>query len=431
MATVDPSAVRVRLVHVPSDFLMDPRAFPPLGILYLGAALREAGAAPGLLDLVDVEGPVEPVIDADRADLYGLSASTPQYPAAARILRRLRRHNPDALFVLGGAHASSDPRECLRDGFDTVVEGEGERAIVRIARALQKGERVTGIVREPYIEDIDTIPFPQRDLLELSHYGYEFGAGKASSIITSRGCPYRCAFCAKDVWQSRVRLRSAANVVAEIRHVIDTYGRRAFLFLDDCFALRRERLYAILDAVAPWDIRFRCYMRPDRVRPETLARLKRAGCVEIGMGVESGSQRILDTVDKGTTVEQNTRAVQLCKEAGIVANAFLMIGLPGETRETVEETRRWMHRAKPRKFGFNIFTAYEGTPIKRHPEVYDICLHPMPHEKSWVKGRRGEYACHVSTAGLSREEILALHQELFREFVALTGHHRAWVGEKP
>jgi radical SAM superfamily enzyme YgiQ (UPF0313 family) len=144
--------------------------------------------------------------------------------------------------------------------------------------------------------------------------------------------------------------------------------------------------------------------------------MKRAGCVEVGIGVESGSQKVLDAVCKGTTVEQNSRLVQWCREVGIVSNAFVMIGLPGETRETVEATRRWMEENRPDKFGYNIFSPYIGTPISAHPDRYDLKTYPMPDERSWVKGRQGEYESFVATSALSREEILRLFEENFRVF---------------
>jgi len=144
------------------------------------------------------------------------------------------------------------------------------------------------------------------------------------------------------------------------------------------------------------------------------------GCVEIGFGIESGSQKILDVVNKRTNVEENLRVVQRCKEVGITTNVFIMIGLPGETYQTVEETKRWMKKARPDKFGFNIFVPYPGTPISRHPEKYDIIIHEMPDKKSWAKGRQGGYEAFVSTSELSSQEILRLFNELFKYYTELT-----------
>ena len=160
-----------------------------------------------------------------------------------------------------------------------------------------------------------------------------------------------------------------------------------------------------------------------------LIAMKRAGCVEIGVGVESGSQKILDIVDKKETVEQNAAFVVLCKQVGITANVFIMIGLPGEDYETVEETRRWMERVRPHKFGFNIFMPYAGTPVYKNPDRYDIQIFDVPEEKSWVKGRQGEYESFVATNALTRNEIERLFGELFTYFSELTSW-KPGVGKK-
>jgi radical SAM superfamily enzyme YgiQ (UPF0313 family) len=122
----------------------------------------------------------------------------------------------------------------------------------------------------------------------------------------------------------------------------------------------------------------------------------------------------------------NTRVVQLCKEVGIICNVFLMIGLPGENYETVEETRKWFEKVRPQKFGYNIFAPYVGTPITQFPERFDIKIHDMPDEKSWVKGRAGEYNAFVSTSELNADEILRLHRENFKYFIKLTGWRTDW-----
>ena len=191
--------------------------------------------------------------------------------------------------------------------------------------------------------------------------------------------------------------------------------------------LKRDRIEKLLSLLEPLKINWRCYSRVDTLDKDLLIKMKRAGCMEIGCGVESGSQQILDNVNKKTTVEQNTKIALLCKEVGIVFNAFIMIGLPGESYETVLETRRWFEEVLPEKFGYNIFSPYVGTDIYMHPERYDLQLYDMPDEKSWVKGRKGEYNVFVSTKDLSREEILRLHKENFEYFVQLTGWHKNWV----
>ncbi|MEI6808308.1 MAG: radical SAM protein [bacterium] len=406
--------MRIILLYPPSPFLIDQKAFPPLGILYLAGYARAAGHEVEVYDLAGKENDLKAALSNLEADIFGISATTPQYPQALRILAELRKRQRNALMVIGGAHPSSVPEQSLADGFDTVVVGEGEVALVKVAE-----KRLLGIVKEPYIKDLDDIPRPARDMIDIRSYGYSISGGKATTIITSRGCPHKCSFCSKNVWQRGTRFHSSARIMSEIRECMDKYGFKHFLFLDDSLTLRKQRLMDLCKEMEPLGIVWRAYVRADAVTREMLVAMKLAGCVEVGIGIESGSQQILDAACKGTTVEQNSRLIALCREVGILSNVFIMIGLPGESYETVEATRRWMEENRPDKFGYNIFTPYVGTPIRMHPEMYDLQLFPMPEEESWVKGRQGEYHAFIATSKLSREEILRLFAENFKHFEQL------------
>jgi anaerobic magnesium-protoporphyrin IX monomethyl ester cyclase len=413
--------LKVLLLVPPSPFLIDQKAFPPLGVLYLAAALEREGIQVQVADLSDTEDHLEDAIRAlPLADLYGVTSTTPQYPWAKNVLRALKGSGRSAPVAVGGSHPSSAPDECEADGFDCVVMGEGEQAIVQLARAIETGELLPKRLKVPYIKDIDSIPHPARHLVRLEEYGYQVDAGSATTMITSRGCPYACGFCSKDVWQRGVRLHSVDYVIDEVKSVMDRYGFKYFLFLDDLITVNKKRLMEFCDKIKPLGIKWRCYARVDTTTKEMLQAMKDAGCIEVGAGIESGSQKILDIVSKGSTVEENTSFVRNCHEVGLPVNVFIMIGLPDETYETVEETKHWMETARPDKFGFNIFAPYVGTPIHNHPEYYDIRLLAMPHEKSWVKGRQGEYDCFVETAALNRDEILRLFTELFDYYTKLT-----------
>ncbi|MBW1782635.1 MAG: cobalamin-dependent protein [Deltaproteobacteria bacterium] len=413
--------MKITLIWPPSPFLIDQRAFPPLGVLYLAAYLEANGVQVEVADMTDREDDLEAaLIPHTGADLYGVSSSTPQYPQSLRILDIIRRHDPEATTVIGGPHASSLPEKCLRDGFDFVVAGEGERAFLDLIHRIEKGSVREKVISAPSIRDLDSIPFPARHLIDLTSYAYDIDGGKGTTLFTSRGCPYACAFCSKDVWPKGVRFNSSGYVMNELRHIMDVYGFRHFLFLDDSLTLHTKRVFELCRQIEPLGIKWRCYARTSTTK-ETLQAMKSAGCVEVGVGVESGSQKILDMVNKGETVEENTHFVEMCKDIGLTANVFIMIGLPGETYETVEETRRWMDRVRPQKFGFNMFMPYAGTPIYNHPEKYDIRIYDVPDDKSWIKGRQGEYNVFVSTGELSREDILRLFTEHFKYYNELTG----------
>ena len=412
--------MKVTLISPPSPFLIDQKAFPSLGTLYLAAVLDQKGVNVDVADLTNKENELESALQHyNGASLYGITATTPQYPHALRILKILRHQNPTSRIAIGGAHPSSLPDKCLQDGFDFVVSGEGEEAMIRLTSSMENGGLQPGVIRIPAIQDLDTIPFPARRLIDTRSYAYDIDGGRGTTLITSRGCPYACAFCSKDAWQQGTRFHSVNYVIAELEHIITTYGFKHFLFLDDTMAIHKKRLLELCQHMKPLGIKWRCYARSNTTK-EMLLAMKDAGCVEVGVGVESGSQKILNIVNKKETVEQNTTFIEMCKEIGIIANVFIMIGLPGETYETVEDTRRWMERVRPQKFGFNIFMPYAGTPIYNHPEKYDIRIYDVPDERSWVKGRQGEYESFVATKELSREEIVRLFRELFAYYTELT-----------
>jgi radical SAM superfamily enzyme YgiQ (UPF0313 family) len=413
--------MKVTLINPPSPFLINQKTFPPLGILYLASYLIKSGNDVEVIDLVEKEGDLEKALRNSESELYGITATTPQYPWAKKIKDILKARGPDAKICVGGAHPSSLPQQCLNDSFDFVVIGEGERALQSLIQSIVAGSVKNSLLKSPYIEDLDSFPFPARDLININNYGYDIEGNRATTVITSRGCPFRCAFCSKDVWGNGVRYHSVDYVIEEINQIKERFGFRHFLFLDDVFTLNKKRLLEICSQLRPLDIRWRCYARSDDITKEILIAMKEAGCVEIGLGVESGSQKILDAVNKGLRVEDATRFVKNCKDVGITVNAFIMIGLPGETYQTVQETKRWMEKNLPEKFGFNIYAPYVGTDIFRYPERYDLQIYPMPDEDSWVKGRQGEYKSFVSTDQLSREEILRLFNELFAYYSNLIG----------
>ncbi len=420
--------MKVTLISPPSPFLIDQKAFPPLGLLYVAGFLEQNGIDIIVADLADKETELENALESYiDSNIYGITSTSPQYPQALKILKILRRRNPKARVVIGGAFPSSLPDKCIHDGFDFVIAGEGEKAMLKLITNIEK-EYSPSIIRASYIQELDTIPIPARHLVDIRSFSYNIDDGQGTTLITSRGCPYECSFCSKEVWRRGTRFHSTDHVITELEHIINKYEFKHFLFLDDTITIRRKRLLELCSRMETLDIKWRCYARTTTTR-EMLIAMKKAGCVEIGVGVESGSQKILDIADKQETVEQNAAFVELCKQVGITANVFIMIGLPGETYETVEETRRWMERVRPDKFGFNIFMPYAGTPVYKNPDRYDIQIFEVPEEKSWVKGRQGEYESFVATNALSRNEIERLFGELFAHFSELTSWQPG-VGKK-
>lgn len=421
----------ITLINPPSPFLINQKAFPPLGLLYIASSLEKENFGVEFLDLSNKEDDLDyELLEIEGIDPIFITSTTPQYPYAKLINDIIKTQLPDSVTIIGGAHASANPEECLRDGFNHIVVGEGEEAAIQIAEAYERGRKVGKIIELHEKINLDMLPFPDRSLIDIASYGYPLNTGMATTVITSRGCPHECAFCAKGTMSRRVRFHSPKYIEAELKNIIDTYGFRNFLFVDDCFTLGKQRLEEILEKIKLLEINWRCYARADQMNRDTLQKMKDAGCVEIGVGIESGSQKILNTVGKHTKVEKNLQLVKDMREVGITSNTFVILGLPGETPETVRETRQFMETARPDKFGYNIFIPYTGTKIYQNKDkgIYDIEVYDMLIESTWAKGKERMPKSFVRTKELSREDIDRIYDEEFKHFTELT-NFRPGVGK--
>lgn len=392
------------------EFLIGKKEFSPLGVLYISAWLKAHGHEVRVIHGEPEEIPA-------GYSTYGISATTPQYPAARRALDRIRELAPKARVVLGGPHANA-PRcaaEALTDGFDQVVVGEGETAMLDIV----EGRAAEPVIKGEPLKNIDDL-FPDRDAIDFLNYGYPLDSGvRAATIMTARGCPYKCQFCSSA--EGTARWRSIERVEEEVDLLVNRYGYKGLLFVDDVFTLKPTRLHEMLRMLKKYGVVWRCYARTD-LKYDELSAMKEAGCVEVGAGVESGSQRVLDLVMKLTTTVGNKEFIRNCKRAGILANTFIMVGLPGESPQTILETRRWMEEAVPERFGYNIYTPYPDSPIVQkfdHFKNY-ITIYPMPYEKALTKAKKIT-ECFISTPWLTREEIIAAYYENFEHFTSVTG----------
>jgi len=405
--------VKVSLVIPDSPWAIDPlRSFPPLGVLYISAYLKQHGVE---VEVVDLAGGCSlPDIE---AEIVGVTAVTPQYPLALDIMRKIKAKNPDILVVGGGSHFTVAGDVALGDGWDWVVKGEGEKAMLSLAVPLIEGKGLLMDQTKIPIENLDSLPFPDWDAVDMSRYKYEWRGERCASLIASRGCPWgRCAFCC-DTWTKPVRWRSPQNVVNEILE-LQRRGYPVVYFYDDCFNLFRPWLKKFCELVKPVGEKWRCLIRSDieKCQAELMAK---AGCIEVFIGQESGSNRILNNIDKGVTAEQGLKAVQYCAEEKMHVRVGLIIGLPGESKETVDDTKRWIEAAKgiypELDFDYTICTVYPGSPIWNHPERYDITF-CTNFSKLIYKRPVGEYEGVVSTSHLSGEKILRLQREVEEEF---------------
>jgi len=403
--------------------------FIPLGIGYLAAVLEENQYEVDVVDCqalrLSYEG-VEREIGERQPDVVGITSTTLTYKSALRIAEIAKAVCPSCLTVLGGCHATFWDDKALQECpyLDVVVRKEGENTLLELARRLEGGRpfhdvlgitcrRGGEIVRtadRPYIEDLDSLPFPAHHLWpieRLRKYGKTI-----FPLMTSRGCVYWCNFCsAVRMFGRRYRMRSPKNVVDELEFLNKTYGADQFTFYDDTFTVNQPKTAKICDEIRnrklkiEWD----CETRVDMVTKELLLKMRKAGCIAIWFGVESGSQRIIDAMEKGFSIAQATRAFKWAKEAGLLTVAGVILGFPGETKETAWETIKLVEKINPDDVGYYIATPYPGTPM------YDFVK-----EKGWLKitdfDKYDTATPIFELPTLSMQELREIREEAFQRF---------------
>lgn len=345
----------------------------PFALMYLASTAELCGYSAEIVEMHDLNDKLP------QADVYAVTSSSPQFPATIKLERRLGDEFPDSLRIIGGNHISSMHDDLYKTSFNIGVFGEGEVVLSGILKWRGDYQNATcvGIQGVP-MENLDIIPFPARHLVDWKKYkrgiywGHELLA-PAVSMITSRGCPFHCCYCGSNViFGRRNRARSIPNIVEEIKQVIGTLGYHGLNFHDDEFSLNRERTIKLSRELAKLDVVWRCLTRADLLDEDLLWEMEKGGCREIILGVESGSQKVLDAIGKGTTVKQNLKAMKMIKEAGIQLKAGIMVGSPSETKETVEETKKLLRECPPDFWNVSVFTPFPGCAVWREPEAFGI-----------------------------------------------------------
>lgn len=398
----------ITLVVPSSPFLINQKVFPPLGILYLSAYLRRYGIRVECIDLsmANVQTDIQ-----KWAPVVGISFTTSQRNEAYQLAHALK--NSGKLTIAGGPHPTHMPEECKSaGGFDYIVQGQGEVKLLRLmASMMDLGTELS--IYSNYFPHIDDLPFPDRDALPITDYDYYIDGRLATPIMTSRSCPFGCKFCAKI--DNNFQMQSARRTLDEIFFLEEKYGYSAFMIFDDCFTVDKRRLTQIANNLKHRDYKFRCFSRSNLITENVCYDLARMGVVEVGIGVESGSEKVLNKNMKGTTPTMNSKAVELLHKYKIRVKAFIIVGLPGESIETVEETRNWLKNSKVDDVDFSIFQPMPGSDIFKHPELYGVTF-TYNGRDVWYKGKPGEYQTTVSTGALQPEELIYFRNLLEYEF---------------
>ncbi len=360
---------------------------PPLGLAYLAAVLEEAHYPVEILDsppwrITFHQLPKE--LETRKPDLIGVTATTATITEALRTAETAKKVLPEATVALGGAHITFTPERTMKEcpSIDIGAIGEGEKTILELAQTIEQGrdlKRIKGIIyREdgqlvrtpprPYIENLDTLPYPARHLLPMDRYSV-FGKKQVlGTILTSRGCPFNCTFCSSSLlFGKKFRARSPKNIVDEIEQFQETYKTRYVEIIDDTFMLDKKRAEAICKELEDrkLDVTWACSTRVDLMTRDLMAKLKRAGCTLLYYGAESGIQRVLNLMKKGTKIKQTLKVSRWAKELKLQTIASFIVGIPGETWNEAIETIRFAKKLDPSFVQFAIATPFPGT------ELYD------------------------------------------------------------
>ncbi|OPY92500.1 MAG: coproporphyrinogen III oxidase [Syntrophaceae bacterium PtaU1.Bin231] len=379
----------MRVAVIAPPYPLEEAPAPPLGVAYVAAAFERAGADVQIFDFIVNRYTPERLqqrLEGFRPDVVGATSVTLNFPPSAGILETVKRSNPRILTVMGGPHVSFDAVNTLKSypGIDLVVRGEGEKTIAELTSAGFDPAAFPGIrglayreggdirLTDPreFIADLDTLPLPARHLLPLSRYQ---ALGFPISMITSRGCPYQCIFCqGRRMVGKKIRQRRAAAVVDEIESIL-SYGFDRINIADDLFVSDRQKVRDVCGEIERRELQFAwsAFARVNTVDRETLETMKRAGCDAISFGVESGSQAILDRIQKKITLEQVKRAVGLCREVDLLVHCSFIVGLPGETPETLQETKAFAESLEV-YFGYHLLAPFPGTTVRENVADYDL-----------------------------------------------------------
>lgn len=413
-----------------------------LGLLYIAAVLERAGYEVSVNNIHDYEWKnientpqryIEKLVD-KSTDLIGFTCLTPQFPKYKFLARQIKEKFPEIPIVVGGVHPTALPYGVLRENeTDFIVIGEGEETMLEFCERLNEGRslqdcRGIGYKQNngeliinpprPLIQNLDSLPFPARHLIPYDKYitgssirGY--WSNRGASTMVSRGCPFNCIYCSSHLMFGRkVRYRSPQNVILEIKQLKDEYKIDSLWFMDDTFTVNKKYVTEFCDLLREEgiDIKWSCQSRVDTVvDKELLHKMKKAGCVQIELGVESGSDKVLKALKKGFTVSQVVLAFKLIKEAGIRPLATFMLGNPSEDYSDIRRTRDLVKQIKPAYAQFFITTPYPGT------ELYSMAiengwLKTEDYSKFWVTSHESDAT--IMEINFTAKELKRLQREL-------------------
>lgn len=368
--------------------------FIPLGIGYLAAVLEKAGYQVDVLDCQALRinyDQIKEELTKRKPDIVGMTSTTLTYKSAAHVAQIAKEINPNCTTMIGGPHVSFWDENALKEypELDIIIRKEGEETILELVQRIEAGKPYFDVVGttcrngkeivknpdRPYIQDLDSLPFPAHHLFPLDHLN-KYGV-VIFPVYTSRGCTFWCNFCsAVRMFGRGYRMRSPKSVVDELEYLVKKFGAQQFTFYDDAFSVSQERVREICKLIMDRGLKIKwdCETRVDMVTRELLQLMKDAGCIAVWFGVEAGSQMVIDAMGKGYKLETIKKSFKIAQEVGLMTVASVVLGFPEETPETLRETTKFIEELNPDDVGYYIATPYPGTP-----------MHELVVQKGWLK----------------------------------------------
>jgi radical SAM superfamily enzyme YgiQ (UPF0313 family) len=418
---------------VRKDFTRVCNIMAPLGILSLSAYLEERGFRTEIFD-----GYATPLSDEALADhvlerdppWIGFTVTTSSFLQGCRIARALRQRGSRARFVFGGVHVSALESEVLErfEEVDFGVVGEGEETLAELIESGGEGDlgKIPGLLfrdgpgrvvftgPRPDRIDLDTLPFPAYGKLPGFPQLYElplfnFPRGPGTTMISARGCPYKCTFCDRSVFGSSFRYNAAEYMFEHVRYLVRNYRMRHINFYDDLFTLRKKRVLAFCDMLArgPVRITFNCSAQVSHIDEELVRKLREAGCWMVSLGLETGDPELLKTHKRGSaTVEKGEEALRLVRKAGLRTKGLFIAGLPGETEESFRRTAEFIRRNPLDDLNMSKFTPFPGSPLYSELDKWGT------FEENWEEMNCTNFT--FVPHGMTREKLDALYRDFQR-----------------
>jgi anaerobic magnesium-protoporphyrin IX monomethyl ester cyclase len=375
--------------------------FPPLGLGYVAAALQKHGDKVVLVDCTFLKraDAIKRVVEV-QPQIVGFYCMFSMKKTALELAQAIKKQLPDCLLVVGGPLPSWSPQGFLGT-FDVVAIGEGEQTIVELAEcvaqrkplegvagvAYRNGDRIVTTEPRGFVRDLDSLTFPSRRLFDneayKEYYRDQFGY-TTTSMITSRGCPFSCDFCSRPIFGSDTRVRSAGNIVDEVEEIAGLGYERVW-FADDCFTLNSKHLIGVCEEMVRRRLRigWECLSRVDTMDLEVASAMKRAGCIRVFFGIESGNDSVLGIMNKRITTAQAQNAVHVAKAAGLKVGAFFILGYPGETDQTVLDTTRFASALPLDYLSFTMPYPIPGTPLYERVKGEGVSIEDWEEPKNY------------------------------------------------